>query len=87
MNNNEFISRVKEMVEAYANKNAEDKSTSISKSDIYVVWQCKILKNNKALLATNLPDKMYYEVTYDGTRNSFYLDAYKKVSNHEYHNF
>ena len=28
--------------------------------DIYVVWLCKILQNNKALLSTNKPDGKTY---------------------------
>lgn len=53
---------------------------------IYVVWSCKTLQNNKALLSTTLPDGMYYEVTYDGDKDSVYFDAYKKVTNAELRN-
>lgn len=48
---------------------------------IYVVWSCKTLQNNKALLSTTLPDGMYYEVTYNGDKDDVYFDAYKKVTN------
>lgn len=48
---------------------------------IFVVWMCKILNHNKALLSTTLPDGMYYEVTYNGDNRCYYLDAYKKFDN------
>lgn len=49
--------------------------------DVYIVWYSKILKNSKALISTTLPDGMYYEVTYNGEKDEFYLDAYKKFEN------
>lgn len=50
-------------------------------NDIYVVWMCKVLKNNKALLSTPIRDDMYYEFIWDGENNVGYLDAYRKASN------
>ena len=55
---------------------------TISEHDIYVVWLCKVLQNNKALLSTTLPDGMYYEITYNGDKKEFYVDAYKKLDNY-----
>jgi hypothetical protein len=46
-----------------------------------VVWSCKTLQNNKALLSTTLSDGMYYEFTYNGDKKELYLDAYKKWQN------
>lgn len=60
-----------------------DKSDQQVQFDVYVVWQCCILGNRKWLISTTLPDGMYYEVTYDGHRGSYYLDAYKKWENRE----
>ena len=56
--------------------------TSATLDDIYVVWLCKILQNNKALLSTALPDGLYFEVTYNGDKSEFYVDAYKKADNY-----
>lgn len=58
-----------------------DKSDATPKFDVYIVWQCYILGNAKWLLSTTLYDGMYYEVTYNATKNEFYLDAYKKFEN------
>ena len=54
---------------------------NITQDDVYVVWSCKVLQNNKALLSTTLRDGMYYELTYNGDKKQLYLDAYKKFEN------
>lgn len=54
---------------------------SISDFDCFIVWKCKTLQNWKWLISTTLFDGMYYEVTYNGDREEFYLDAYKKFEN------
>ena len=48
---------------------------------VYVVWFSKTLENWKALVATNLEDQRYYEVTHNGAKNETYLDAYTKIDN------
>lgn len=48
---------------------------------VYVVWKCKALQNWKWLLSSSLPDGMYYELTYNGDKKEWYLDAYKKFEN------
>ena len=50
--------------------------------DVYVVWWCKTLQNWKALVATNVSDGMYYEVTHNGDKNETYVDVYKKWENY-----
>lgn len=49
--------------------------------NVYVVWNCKTLQNNKALLSTDRPDGLYFEATYNGDKKELYLDAYKKEKN------
>lgn len=49
--------------------------------DVYIVWKCKTLQNWKWLISTTISDGMYYEVTYNGDKREFYLDAYKKFEN------
>ena len=58
-----------------------DKSEPRPEFEIYTVWKCKILQNWKFLISTDLPDGMYYEVTYNGDKREWYLDAYKKFEN------
>ena len=58
-----------------------DESDEITEFEVYIVCKCKIFQNWKYLLASNLPDGMYYELTYDGNKNRWYLDAYKKFEN------
>lgn len=77
-----FIDKCKEIVVDYANEHL-DKSDNkqIGDGDVFVVWSCKTLQNNKALLSTTLFDGMYYELTYNGDKNEIYFDAYKKWEN------
>ena len=51
---------------------------------VYTVLKAKILQNWKYLISSSLPDGMYYELTYNGDQNEWYLDAYKKFENKVY---
>ena len=51
------------------------------KFEMYIVWKCKALQNWKYLISTSLYDGMYYELTYNGDKKEWYLDAYKKFEN------
>lgn len=79
----EFIDKAKWAVVEYFNGQADstDKNGIITEDDVYIVWLCKTLKNNKAMLSTTVPDGMYYEFTWNGEKNEGYLDAYKKWKN------
>lgn len=82
MTNDEFQEHCKRIVKYYFNEKVEKTDASILKDkDIYIVWLCKTLQNHKALLSTNISDGMYYEITYNGDKDEFYLDAYKKWEN------
>ena len=85
MNEKEFTSIVKRLVMDYANEHL-DKSDNkqITEDDVYIVWECKTLQNNKALASTTLFDGMYYETTYNGDKKQIYFDAYKKFENSGY---
>ena len=72
--------KVTEIVRNYIMEHL-DKSDNNPEFEVYTVWKCKILQNWKYLLSSTLPDGMYYEVTYNGDMNEFYLDAYKKFEN------
>lgn len=58
-----------------------DKSDATRGFEVYVVWKCKALQNWKYLFSSTLPDGMYYELTYNGDKHEWYLDAYKKFEN------
>lgn len=82
MKNNDFENLCKNEVMKYANEHLDKTdNTEITIDDVYIVWSCKTLQNNKALLSTTLPDKMYYELTYNGDKKELYLDAYVKLEN------
>ena len=58
-----------------------DKSDEMPQFEVFTVWKSKILQNWKYLVSTTLSDGMYYELTYDGDKKRWYLDAYKKFDN------
>lgn len=82
MDNGKFLDLCKEEVMKYANEHLDktDKK-EITKDDVFVVWSCKTLQNNKALLSTTLFDGIYYEITFNGDKKEMYFDAYKKWEN------
>jgi hypothetical protein len=82
MGNDKFLNVVKAAVTKYVNERL-DKSDGkkITEDDVFIVWSCKTLQNNKALASTTLSDGMYYELTYNGDKDELYFDAYKKWEN------
>ena len=82
MNEKDFVKLCKETVARYTNEHL-DKSDGkqITADDVFIVWMCKTLQNNKALASTTLFDGMYYEITYNGDKKEAYFDAYKKWEN------
>ena len=74
-----FVALCKDEVVEYVRMHLGE---NISREDVYVVWLCKTLQNNKALLSTPLLDGMYYEMTYNGDKQELYVDAYKKMDNY-----
>ena len=68
------------IVEMYIREHL-DKSDRMPEFEVYTVWKCKTLQNWKYLLASTLFDGMYYELTYNGDKDEWYLDAYKKFEN------
>lgn len=71
-----------EIVRDYVNAHLDITDyTANSSFEVYTVWKVKALQNWKYLISTTLPDGMYYELTYNGDKNEWYLDAYKKFEN------
>lgn len=82
MNELDFSKKVKELVRDYTNEHLDKTDNrQIIIDDVFIVWQCKTLQNNKALASTTLFDGMYYEITFNGDKNEIYFDAYKKWEN------
>ena len=82
MDYSKMIPKFKEFVAEYVNEHL-DKTDNVvlASEDVYVVWFCKTLQNVKALLSTPISDGMYYEITYNGDKDEYYFDAYKKFEN------
>lgn len=81
MGNQMFETLCKVLVKEYVREHTDKTDKPIPSYDVYIVCMCKTLQNNKALVSTSLPDGMYYEITYNGDKKEFYLDAYKKFEN------
>ena len=82
MDSKKFVEKCKELVRDYANEHLDKTDNKqITLDDVFVVWNCKTLQNNKALLSTTLFDGMYYELTLNGDKKEIYFDAYKKFEN------
>lgn len=82
MGNNDFEKLAIRTVRDYANEHLDKTDgVQISDEDVFIVWSCKTLQNNKAMVSTKLHDGMYYELTYNGDKDELYLDAYKKFEN------
>jgi len=83
MTNLDFLSKAARFVADYTNEHSDvtDAVEPVRPEDVYAVWFCKTLQNNKALFSTPRPDGMYYEVTYNGDKNEIYFDAYKRFEN------
>ena len=68
------------IVEGYIEEHL-DKSEYKPFFEVFTVWKAKVLQNWKYLISSTLSDGMYYELTYNGDKKEWYLDAYKKFEN------
>lgn len=80
---NELFERIcKFLVTEYFNNHREKTDKFVmTTDDVFIVWSCKTLQNNKAMVSTTVSDGMYYEVTHNGDKGEIYVDAYKKWEN------
>ncbi len=82
MRNNNFEKLCKKTIVDYFNNRVEiTDDMKITEENVFIVWSCKTLQNNKAMVSTTVSDGMYYELTYNGDKKELYLDAYKKWEN------
>ena len=73
-------SKALKIVKEYIEKHL-DKTDYIPPYEVYIVWKAKVLQNWKYLISSTLIDGMYYELTFNGDKQEWYLDAYKKFEN------
>lgn len=71
MNETEFINLCKEKIIKYVNTHLDNKT--ITNDNVCVIWTCKILQGNRALLNINFFHGMYYECIYNGDKLEIYL--------------
>lgn len=45
---------------------------------IFIVWKCKTIQNRKYIIGTNYTND-FFELTFNGDKNEYYLDVYNKV--------
>ena len=82
MGSKEFLQLSKRIVVDYFNSHVDKTDgKQITEDDVFVVWGCKTLQNNKAVLGTTVSDGMYYEITHNGDKQETHVDAYKKWEN------
>ena len=82
MGSKEFLEWCTEEVIRYFNSRVDKTDNkTLKEKDVFVVWNCKTLKNNKALLSTTVSDGLYYEFTFNGNSEELYMDVYKKWEN------
>ena len=72
MSEQDFVARVKYIIAS---------KYDVTSDEIYAVWLCKTLQNNKGLFSTDIEDGKYYEATYNGDKDELYLDTYVKSKN------
>lgn len=63
------------------NNSVEEESYELSINDLRIVWFSYTLANWKVLISTDKSDGLYFEVTHDHTKNTTYVDTYKKIHN------
>ena len=75
MNKTEYMDdKAKSIVRFYV----EDHMSEPCDFDVLITWKSKTIQNYKYLLITTLFDQRYFELTYNGDKHEWYLDAYLK---------
>ena len=82
MEKTDFMTKAKQLVVDYFNEHADvTGGKKLTLENVFIVWFSKTLQNWKALVSTDVPDGMYYEITHNGDKNETYVDVYKKWDN------
>ena len=54
--------------------------TGIKREDLFITWSCYILGNRKYLVGCKTNER-YFEVTYNKSKDEWYVDIYRKTYN------
>ncbi|KAF1291054.1 DUF6275 family protein [Candidatus Enterococcus leclercqii] len=81
MDNELFIAKCKGIVRNKIEEAIADPSGAVPHFDVFIVWSCKTLQNNKAILSASIKGAPLYEVTHNGDKGEIYVDTYTKESN------
>jgi hypothetical protein len=81
MDNNKFIEKCKDIVKERIGNRFSDASGAVENFEVFVVWSCKTLQNNKAILSATIKGAPLYELTHNGNKGEIYIDTYVKESN------
>lgn len=74
MDNQEFIDECKSIIVA-------ESEVPVTNQEIFVIWSCKTLQNNKAILSTTQKGAPMFEMTHNGDKGEIYMDIYTKQVN------
>lgn len=78
----DYSAKAKAIVLKYMDSNFAKhySSDELPAYEVNLVWFCKTLQNWKAIVITDLPDSLYFEVIYNGDKHETYLHAYDKTA-------
>ena len=69
MKNDLFLDLCKKTIVDYFNNRVEiTDDKKLTEEEVFIVWSCKTLQNNKALVSTTGSVGMYYGLTYNGDK-------------------
>lgn len=79
MNTIDFTNIIKEVVVKYFNDHVDQNSTfKLQAEQVHIIDFNFVLGNVKGTAVTDIPDGMYYVVTYESAGNMLYIEVYKK---------
>lgn len=70
-----------QIVADYIKEHIDKTDTLTETPSVYIVWKSKTLQNWKYLISSTLHDGKYFELTYNGDKEEWYLDVYVKLEN------
>lgn len=81
MDSIKFIEKCRNIVKEKIESKFSDVNGKVEDFEVFVVWSCKTLQNNKAILSATVKGAPMYEITHNGDKGEIYIDTYVKESN------